>query len=1144
MYIRQEALITRIPTVGPNLVYTARSVNYTHPDGQSYTFTRAFQGGSGSETSRYISIVPEAAACTVTVVFDGHGNDGRVQYIYYNGEKLGETYSAGDVSAVTADITKATIEANPGVPIITYGGGSNKNVYAIFIEYYVETPNKFLSGNVENATGRDFTGKNMIFTNIDDPNETYTVEYGTSYNIELPKGKTFSVTIEGEPDVCTTTDSSEIEILHNRYDQTQNLRFVLIENMPVSGAVSTISSHDTRTPLYDYDSSIGATLVFTKQGETEPYAEAAVGEDGTYTATLISNETYDVTLKEGTGEGYTLSPLSTTYVFEAGDENPYKNILLMKDVEPEIAYDAELTVGPDKEYPSISEAIAAVRRMEKSRNDQTVTIVIDPGTYEEQLYVDENNIVLKAADPEDRPMIQWYYGIGYVYYSADPSGWYDADWAAQKTEQRTVSNWGATIRTYGAGFLAENLDVQNTFNKFIVQAELDDGVQPGGGDAKNYDRDSLDVEVKNKDKATERAAAIFAGGSEIELYRCSFSSSQDTFGTGATSMYVKECDISGNTDYICGGNNVYFENCNLIWTGYSDHSAGGYITASKTSNESGLVGSDLGYYFKDCTVKNSNESGMHFANGDWGRNWGGKNCQTIFDNTTIASGTGTPGKWGNMGGDPAKMSVLYVVNGVWAENDTGHTKDLTNSDDNPRGTVESNSYILPEATDFFGDWTPVHYVDDSSRLNIEAAPAENGSINFSVGGRLTTRAAKGEVVTIVPNPEPNYQLDTVSVKGAVSETDVEVTNNTFVMPDENVIVTATFKATEAQPTTDPATMVGDVEWYFGISNNSGKIDINGTKGQIGSRASASGDDGATKYLEIDATAEGARIDNKDNNDTTGYRRDEWAAITTGTKISIPVMQGSVVTVRGYGDGAEGGKNLAYTINGEAKEHVSQGDQTYVYTGEAGFIDLIVTYGRYISYIKVNTPKPLEGQYSDWNVGHANDSRDGELQTVTYEGQESLYIANRNAYKVIDEPISTGVATFEFDLYIDTAIDRNFRVYLENGVSDITNQDNVFAEVINNRGSGVNYGPGIDAQTTKLFTYDQLAGSGWVHFTITLDYNNAATDQFITVTATNEAGLNATQTMGAISGQDTTLRQIRLVATAQSPYFANMELTTE
>ena len=311
--------------IGTDYNYVNRTANYTYYDGTSYKFTRAFQGGTGSETSRSISIVPEAAACTVTVVFDGNGNDGRTQSIYFNGEQMATAASSGSISSVSADIPKATIEANPGVPIITYGGGSNKSVYAIFIEYYIETPNKFLSGDVENATGRDFTGKNMIFTNVEDPNETYSVPYGSTYNIELPKGKTFSVTIEGETDVCTTTDSAEIEIQQNRYDQTQDLKFVLIQNMDVSGTVSTISSHDTRTPLYDYDNSIGATLVFTKQGETEPYAEAAVGADGTYTATLISNATYDVTLKEGTGVGYTLSPLSTTYVFEAGDENPYKN---------------------------------------------------------------------------------------------------------------------------------------------------------------------------------------------------------------------------------------------------------------------------------------------------------------------------------------------------------------------------------------------------------------------------------------------------------------------------------------------------------------------------------------------------------------------------------------------------------------------------------------------------------------------------------------------------------------------------------------------------------------------------------------------------------------------------------------------------
>ena len=78
-------------------------------------------------------------------------------------------------------------------------------------------------------------------------------------------------------------------------------------------------------------------------------------------------------------------------------------------------------------------------------------------------------------------------------------------------------------------------------------------------------------------------------------------------------------------------------------------------------------------------------------------------------------------------GGPLSDSVIYVVGGVWAESDVNHTNDLTinrsNGGDNPNGTVESNNYILPEATDFFGNWTPVHYVDDSNRLNIEAAAA-------------------------------------------------------------------------------------------------------------------------------------------------------------------------------------------------------------------------------------------------------------------------------------------------------------------------------------------------------------------------------------------------------------------------------------
>lgn len=35
-------------------------------------------------------------------------------------------------------------------------------------------------------------------------------------------------------------------------------------------------------------------------------------------------------------------------------------------------------------------------------------------------------------------------------------------------------------------------------------------------------------------------------------------------------MYVKNCDIAGNTEYIYGGNKAYFEDCNLIRMGFFD----------------------------------------------------------------------------------------------------------------------------------------------------------------------------------------------------------------------------------------------------------------------------------------------------------------------------------------------------------------------------------------------------------------------------------------------------------------------------------------------------------------------------------------------------------------------------------------------
>ncbi len=697
--------------IGPNFTYNAgKNASFDYTDGQKYTFNGALGGGSGSATSRYIKIVPKQGYdLTVTVVYDtNNSSDEREQYIDFGGERVGGGKGKGVVAAV-ADLSKDQLAAHPGEPIITYGGGNNKNIYAIILDYFVSAPDKTVSGALTNATGYDLSGSKLVFTNVEDPSETYTTDCGDKYSIVLPKGKTFSVSVEGHDDVCTTIDTKEITVTQNKDDMTVDIKLVKIEELDVTGTVSMITSHDVYTPVYAYPEGVATTLVFTNAEDPTAVKEAAVNADGTYTVKLMSAEDYNVTIKDA--NGYTLSPLSETYTLEGGVEDPYKNILLMKDVAEKLDYKDTLTVGADKDYPTIREALAAARLMEREPG-QVVNIVIDPGTYTEQLYVNIDDIALKAADPANRPLIQWYYGIGYLYYSSAPggsatgaAGWYNADYAVSKTVKSAVNNWGAAIRTLNRGFYMENINVENTFNKFINPAEIADGVACGD---KDWERTAnrTPKEMKQKEGATERAAAIFAGGSQIELYRCSFSSSQDTFGTGAASMYVKECDIAGNTDYICGGDNCYFENCNLIWQGYSDKAAGGYITASKTSK---APHEDLGYYFKNCTVKyNTADPDMKFTAGDWGRNWGGVNAQTIFDHTIIDTGVDKPGKWGNMGGDPTKISDLYVVNGVYSADNL--EKDLTDSDDNPRGTYVDRGYELPAATDFFGDWTPANYI--------------------------------------------------------------------------------------------------------------------------------------------------------------------------------------------------------------------------------------------------------------------------------------------------------------------------------------------------------------------------------------------------------------------------------------------------
>ncbi len=74
-----------------------------------------------------------------------------------------------------------------------------------------------------------------------------------------------------------------------------------------------------------------------------------------------------------------------------------------------------------------------------------------------------------------------------------------------------------------------------------------------------------------------------------------------------------------------------------------------------------------------------------------------------------------------------------------------------------------------------------------------------------------TDAVKGEEVTVKITADKGYELDKLVVM-TKSETEVKVTNGMFVMPDEDVTLTATFKATAKNPNTGDNIML-----YVGVA---------------------------------------------------------------------------------------------------------------------------------------------------------------------------------------------------------------------------------------------------------------------------------------------------------------------------------------
>jgi len=351
-------------------------------------------------------------------------------------------------------------------------------------------------------------------------------------------------------------------------------------------------------------------------------------------------------------------------------------------------YKPTITVGAGKDYQTINAALTAIGFMTRNSTER-VTVMIDPGNYEEMLDITQANVTLKnaATTPNinlsnkgvdidaSAVRITSYYGHGYNYYSMKSNSMWDANTLKVNKENGfsstanigagTTTYWNATLIVSANGFIAEDIIIENSYNQYISKKESEDVVELASGN--KGIRPTTIGSTAVQDKAfVERAAAIAIKNNidKVVLYKCRVVGRQDSFfgGTNARVAVYKGV-MMGGTDYLFGGMNTVFYKTDLAMNTSEDSNDVSYITAAQQS-------SGRGYLMYECKITSATpgtETASTYRSkpGYFGRPWAVNTSEVVFYNTTIETSNNpsfnglsliTPVGWNNsLSGESPKM---------------------------------------------------------------------------------------------------------------------------------------------------------------------------------------------------------------------------------------------------------------------------------------------------------------------------------------------------------------------------------------------------------------------------------------------------------------------------------------------------------
>lgn len=287
---------------------------------------------------------------------------------------------------------------------------------------------------------------------------------------------------------------------------------------------------------------------------------------------------------------------------------------------------------------SINAALDSARAAYAKRGERT-TILIAPGTYQEELTIDVPGLTLKngskkpsialrnqgvEADPE-AVRITWYYGHGYQYRSMGDT----PNYGGSRTRK-----WNASVLVTAPDFYAENIIFENSFNLYVSEKEAQDSlvdislsdlpwtekerpkkVMP------QRPKEAGSTEVQKK-AYRERAAAISftSTATNAHLKNCRAVGRQDVlYGDQGASIYWEGGVLAGGVDFIFGAMTLCVDGATIVANINGEKGDKCYISAGRSgSDEKGLqvTGDGLrGLLFYKCHIRLATEEELEIVNG-------------------------------------------------------------------------------------------------------------------------------------------------------------------------------------------------------------------------------------------------------------------------------------------------------------------------------------------------------------------------------------------------------------------------------------------------------------------------------------------------------------------------------------------------